>query len=115
MTTANMSAVPLSSQQIIQLPQPIGIVALWGFLLPTVYVLASSLTNLVFKDAVILKVGRPAGRGAGRALYPRAPHPCGPPSSWAPLEALPATAAHPRRRRPAPTAALRTPRTLATS
>lgn len=45
--------------KIIQLPQPIGIVALWGFLLPTVYVLASSLTNLVFKDAVILKASCP--------------------------------------------------------
>lgn len=45
--------------KIIELPQPIGIVALWGFLLPTVYVLASSLTNLVFKDAVILKASCP--------------------------------------------------------
>ena len=31
-------------------------VVLWGFLLPTIYVLASSLTNVVFKDALILKV-----------------------------------------------------------
>lgn len=30
---------------------------LWGFLLPTIYVLASSITNLIFKDALILKVG----------------------------------------------------------
>lgn len=41
-------------------------VALWGFLLPVVYVLASSLTNLVFKDALILKARRapPAAAGA---------------------------------------------------
>ncbi len=31
--------------------------ALWGFLLPIVYVLASSITNILFKDALILKVG----------------------------------------------------------
>jgi len=31
-------------------------VVLWGFLLPTIYVLASSITNLIFKDALILKV-----------------------------------------------------------
>lgn len=30
---------------------------MWGFLLPTIYVLASSITNLIFKDALILKVG----------------------------------------------------------
>ena len=38
-------------------------VALWGFLLPVVYVLASSITNLVFKDALILKARRGGGAG----------------------------------------------------
>lgn len=46
--------------KIIELPEPIGIIALWGFLLPTVYVLASSLTNVVFKDALILKAPCPS-------------------------------------------------------
>lgn len=51
--------------KIIELPEPWGIVALWGVLLPTVYVLASSITNLVFKDALILKVGRAWGMARG--------------------------------------------------
>ena len=42
--------------KIIELPEPYGIVALWGVLLPTIYVLAASITNLVFKDALILTV-----------------------------------------------------------
>jgi hypothetical protein len=44
---------------LIELPEPYGIVVLWGFLLPTIYVLASSLTNAVFKDALILKAPCP--------------------------------------------------------
>lgn len=45
--------------KIIELPEPYGIVALWGVLLPTIYVLAASITNLVFKDALILKAPCP--------------------------------------------------------
>ena len=47
--------------KLIELPEPYGIVLLWGLLLPTVYVLASSITNCVFKDALVLKV-RHSGR-----------------------------------------------------
>ncbi len=36
-------------------PEPWGIVALWGVLLPIVYVLSTSITNAVFKDALILR------------------------------------------------------------
>ena len=42
--------------ELIELPEPWGIVMLWGVVLPSVYVLASSITNLVFRDALILKV-----------------------------------------------------------
>ena len=43
----------------IELPEPWGIVVVWGFVLPVVYVLSSSLTNLVIRDAVILKAPCP--------------------------------------------------------
>lgn len=33
---------------------------MWGLVLPVVYVLASSLTNLLFKDALVLKAPCPA-------------------------------------------------------
>ena len=39
----------------IELPPPLGIGLLWGFLLPLVYVLSTSITNIVLKDAIILK------------------------------------------------------------
>lgn len=55
MPTTVLPACP----QLIELPEPYGIVVLWGFLLPTIYVLASSLTNAVFKDALILKAPCP--------------------------------------------------------
>lgn len=45
--------------KLIELPEPGGIVALWGFLLPIVYVLASSITNVIFRDALILKAPCP--------------------------------------------------------
>jgi hypothetical protein len=40
---------------LIELPPPYGIVALWGLILPTLYLLSSSITNLVLRDGVILK------------------------------------------------------------
>lgn len=40
---------------LIELPPPYGIVALWGFLLPVLYLLSSSITNLVLRDGTILK------------------------------------------------------------
>lgn len=45
--------------KIIELPEPWGIVALWGVLLPIVYVLSTSITNAVFKDALILRATCP--------------------------------------------------------
>uniref|UniRef100_A0A7S0N9T8 PGR5-like protein 1A, chloroplastic n=1 Tax=Chlamydomonas leiostraca TaxID=1034604 RepID=A0A7S0N9T8_9CHLO len=39
----------------IQLPPPYGVALLWGLLLPTTFVLASSITNILFKDSVVLK------------------------------------------------------------
>jgi hypothetical protein len=39
----------------LELPQPYGIIAVWGVALPALFVLSSSLTNLVLKDALILK------------------------------------------------------------
>ena len=47
--------------ELIELPEPWGIVMLWGVVLPSVYVLASSITNLVFRDALILKVSWSGG------------------------------------------------------
>jgi hypothetical protein len=41
--------------QAIELPPPTGILLLWGFLLPVVYVLSTSITNVVLKDNIILK------------------------------------------------------------
>lgn len=40
----------------LELPQPYGIIAVWGLALPALFVLSSSLTNLVLKDGLILKV-----------------------------------------------------------
>lgn len=45
--------------KLIELPPPYGIVLLWGVLLPTVYVLANAIANLLFKDALILKAPCP--------------------------------------------------------
>jgi uncharacterized short protein YbdD (DUF466 family) len=40
---------------LIELPPPYGIVALWGLVLPVLYLLSSSITNLVLRDGLILK------------------------------------------------------------
>jgi hypothetical protein len=45
--------------RVIELPEPYGIVALWGLLLPAIYVFASAITNFVFRDALILKAPCP--------------------------------------------------------
>ncbi|GAX78944.1 hypothetical protein CEUSTIGMA_g6384.t1 [Chlamydomonas eustigma] len=39
----------------IELPPPYGVGLLWGLLLPTIFVIASALTNIGFKDSLILK------------------------------------------------------------
>eukprot|EP00887_Chlorella_sp_A99_P001905 scaffold18.g1905.t1 len=46
--------------RLVELPEPYGIIAVWGVVLPTIYVLASSLTNLLFPDALILTAPCPA-------------------------------------------------------
>ena len=43
----------------IELPEPWGILVVWGFVLPLTYIFSSSLTNLVIRDAVILKAPCP--------------------------------------------------------
>ncbi|KAJ9506079.1 hypothetical protein QJQ45_016603 [Haematococcus lacustris] len=45
--------------KLIQLPPPYGVALLWGLLLPTTFVLATSLTNLGFKDSLVLKAPCP--------------------------------------------------------
>ena len=39
----------------IELPPPYGVALLWGLLLPFTYVIAAALTNIGFKDGLILK------------------------------------------------------------
>jgi hypothetical protein len=45
--------------QLMELPQPFGILVVWGVVLPAVYVVANAITNLVFKDALVLKTKCP--------------------------------------------------------
>jgi hypothetical protein len=45
--------------KVIELPQPLGLIFVWGLVLPLVYVLSSSLTNIAFKDGLILKAKCP--------------------------------------------------------
>ncbi len=40
---------------LLELPQPWGIFVVWGLVLPLVYIVSSSLTNLVLRDFLILK------------------------------------------------------------
>ena len=42
--------------KLLELPQPYGIIAVWGIALPAIFVLSTSITNLVLKDGLILKV-----------------------------------------------------------
>ncbi len=49
---------------LLELPQPGGIFVVWGLVLPLVYIVASSLTNLVLRDFLILKVRRCVRRAA---------------------------------------------------
>lgn len=42
--------------QAIELPQPLGIIFLWAVLLPGLFIVANALTQLAFKDALIIKV-----------------------------------------------------------
>ena len=42
--------------QLLELPQPWSIIIVWGLVLPGIFLAASALTNIVLKDALILKV-----------------------------------------------------------
>lgn len=46
--------------KLIELPEPYGVIALWGLVMPTVLVLALSITQAVFKDSLILKAPCPS-------------------------------------------------------
>jgi len=39
----------------VELPEPYGIIVLWGLVLPALFIFANALTQLAFKDALILK------------------------------------------------------------
>ena len=40
----------------VELPEPYGIIVVWGLVLPALFIFANALTQLAFKDALILKV-----------------------------------------------------------
>lgn len=45
--------------KVISLPPPLGTFLLWGIVLPTCYVISTSITNVLFKDNIILKAPCP--------------------------------------------------------
>ena len=45
---------------LVELPEPYGIIFLWGFIFPALFIFVASITNFVFKDNLILKVCFPA-------------------------------------------------------
>lgn len=55
--------------KLIELPEPWGIVVVWGVVLPLLYVFASSLTGLVLRDAVILKAPCPQCGEPARSYF----------------------------------------------
>ena len=54
--------------QVIELPPPWGIAALWGVLLPALFLLATSITNFVLRDGIILRAPCP-NCGANNFTY----------------------------------------------
>lgn len=46
--------------RLLELPEPFGIIVVWGVVLPVVYILSNAVTNLVFKDALVLKAECPS-------------------------------------------------------
>lgn len=46
--------------KLMELPEPWGIIVVWGLILPMVYVLSNAITNLVFRDALVLKARCPS-------------------------------------------------------
>lgn len=55
--------------KLIELPEPWGIVVVWGAVLPLLYILASSLTGLVLRDAVILRAPCPSCGEPARSYF----------------------------------------------
>lgn len=55
--------------KLIELPEPWGIVVVWGVILPLLYVFASSLTGLVLRDAVILRAPCPSCGEPARSYF----------------------------------------------
>jgi hypothetical protein len=53
----------------IELPPPYNILFLWGLVFPTIYVLASSLTNFILPDALILKADCPECGTSNQAYF----------------------------------------------
>ena len=45
--------------KLVELPEPIGILVVWGFVLPLVYVIASGITGAVIRDPLILRAPCP--------------------------------------------------------
>ncbi len=41
---------------LVELPEPYGIIFLWGAVFPALFIFVASITNFVFKDNLILKV-----------------------------------------------------------
>lgn len=46
--------------RLLELPEPFGIIVVWGVVLPVVYILSNAITSLVFKDALVLKAECPS-------------------------------------------------------
>jgi hypothetical protein len=46
--------------RLVELPEPFGVIVVWGVVLPAVYILSNAITNLVFKDALVLKAACPS-------------------------------------------------------
>lgn len=53
----------------IELPPPYNIFFLWGLVFPTIYILASTITNAVFPDALILKAPCPECNTGNQAYF----------------------------------------------
>ncbi len=51
--------------KLLELPEPYGIIVVWGLVLPVVFILTNALTGFAFRDALILKVSP----GRSRRLY----------------------------------------------
>jgi hypothetical protein len=46
--------------KVVELPEPYGILVVWGLVLPVIYVLSSAITNVLFRDALILRADCPS-------------------------------------------------------